>query len=135
MFKWLKSLFGGGSSSPAPATPARTPETATPGTLSVMEVTDRFIQANPTRTPFGVSALIEAGATELGSSQEVMQACDRIAEHGCMYPLSPTVLREVSKHEMLEFLRWNAEQGVKRDAYRDENTIRAVIGRYRGKST
>lgn len=130
MIRWLKSLFGGGRRSAAPVPPASAvPKTA--GTLSVLEVTDRFIQANPARTPFGVPALLAAGVTELGSSAEVMQACDRIAEHGCMYPLSPTIVREIGKHEILEFLRWNAGEGVSRDDYRDENTIRDLIGRYR----
>ncbi|MCA9131657.1 MAG: hypothetical protein KDA45_00810 [Planctomycetales bacterium] len=99
--------------------------------LTIFNVVDRFLAQNPAPTPFGVHALIVAGATELMSPEEVLQACEKIQEHGYQYPLNPTLQAELSKAELLGFLRWQARSDIDVEAYQNENTIRQLIERYR----
>ena len=96
-----------------------------------MEVAAAFLEQNPARTPFGVHALVRAGAAGLSSYQDVVAACEKIIEHGNVDPLSPTLRRELDKKELLEFLRWHAAEDIATDEYRDENAIRQLIRRFR----
>ena len=96
-----------------------------------MEVAAAFLEQNPARTPFGVHALVQAGATELSSYQDVVAACEKIIEHGNVDPLSPTLRRELDKKELLEFLKWHAAEDIAPEEYRDENAIRRLIRRFR----
>jgi len=131
MFHWLKKLF-----TAAPATsPAAVPAAASPAAqperpLEVMDVVDQFLQQNPQRTPLATLALIRAGATRLQDCDQVLQACDKIAEHGYQYPLSPTVQSEVPRSRLLEFLRWQLATGVEKQDYANEHAVRALIQRF-----
>lgn len=127
MFGWLKKLFAAAPESSSPE--ASPPETERP--LSVMDVVDAFLRQNPQRTPLGTLALIQAGATRLVDSEQVRDACERIATHGYQYPLSPTVQHELDKDQLLEFLRWQQAQGVGKDAYVNEHAVRGLIERFR----
>ena len=127
MLGWLKRLFGGAESA-APAGPA---SAAARPRRELMDVVDAFLTQNPQPTPYGVHALLAAGVAELGDSQTALQACERIAEHGYQYPLNPTLRDELQDHEILPYLQWHAASGIAREEYRNENTIRKLIRRFR----
>jgi hypothetical protein len=99
--------------------------------LTVMHVVDSFLTQNPAPTPYSVHALIKAGATELMTAEELLQACDKIQEHGYQYPLNPTLRRELHESELLSFLRWQAHADDALEAYQNENTLLELIERYR----
>jgi hypothetical protein len=96
-----------------------------------MDVVDAFLQQNPQRTPLGTLALVQAGAARLADSEQVRDACERIAAHGYQYPLSPTVQRELDRDHLLEFLRWQQAQGVGKEDYVNEHAVRGLIERFR----
>ena len=144
MLKWLRKMLGSPTDEPEtpsepkpqppvkPQRPAKEPEA---GKISVMDVVDRFLAEDPTVNPYGVFCLIESGATRLTSDEEVVQACAKIREHGRMFPLSPTLQTELRRSETLAFLRWHETAQVNREAYQNENTIRALLERFRSEHT
>ncbi len=75
-------------------------ENAAP-TVSVMTVVNRFLTANPQRTAHGVHALIAAGAANLADPGDVPLACTKIQEHGCQFPLNPTLRSELPPEQWL----------------------------------
>ena len=132
MFGWLKNILTAGKQKahhvppPVDYVPSGTIKP-----LSVMQVVDNFLTQNPAPTPFGVHALIAAGATELLSGEELVEACEKIQEHGYQYPINPTLQHDLNHAEILRFLRWQSKTHVELDAYQDENTIRDLISRFR----
>ena len=139
MFSWLKRMLGGGKkpdSSPPPPDDAPSTASAPPAGLTreLMDVVDAFLTQNPQHTVHGVHALVAAGAAELADSQTVLQACDRIEEHGYQYPLNPTLIRELKTREILPYLRWQAASTVSRDDYLNEHRISRLIHQFRDES-
>ena len=96
-----------------------------------MTVVDRFLTENPQRTPYGVHALIAAGATDFQDPAEVPRACAKIQEHGYQFPLNPTLRNELSADQWLEYLRWHVRQSVSKEEYEHEHRIRQLIQRFR----
>ena len=92
---------------------------------------DGFLTQNPAPTPYSVHALIAAGAADLAEPAELLQVCEKIQEHGYQYPLNPTLRSDLTESELLDFLVWQAGTGVDREEYRNENTIRELIGEFR----
>ena len=135
MFTWLKKLV----SNPTP--PAKAPEgpvilpredvRETIQIATVWEVIDRFLQNNPSPTVYGVHALVEAGAANLLEPAELLQACEKIQEHGYQYPLNPTLINELEQGQLLEFLSWHGQNQIEIEFYANEATIRELIERFR----
>ena len=103
MFKWLKRFM---STDQQPA--ARGHDTEGPGThrsVSVMTVVDRFLTANPQRTPYGVHALNAAGVTDLQDAADVQRVCAKIEEYGYQFSLNPTLRSELAADQWLDYLR------------------------------
>lgn len=135
MFKWLKNLVS--------ASPAKTQDSQGPVILpkenlretlqiaTVWEVVDRFLKNNPSPTPFGVHALVDAGAANLLEPTELFQACDKIQEHGYQYPLNPTLVNEMEPEEILEFVRWHGQNLIEQEYYANESTIRELVQKFR----
>jgi hypothetical protein len=99
--------------------------------LTVASVMDRFLVQNPTPTPYSVHALVKAGANELLTSEEVLEVCAKIRQHGYQYPLNPTLMAELDELDLLPFLRWQALANVPIAAYQNENSIRQLIDDFR----
>ena len=134
MFNWLNKMLGRkpprandtGSEPVATTAKGQSDRTA-------MEIAAAFIEQNPSRTAFGVHALVRAGAAELQCYKDVIAACEKIKEHGNVDPLSPTLRRELPKEELLEFLQWHAAEEIETEEYKDENAIRELIRRFQGR--
>lgn len=135
MFKWIKNLVAGSSKPPQESQPPnREPIENLRETIhvvSVWSVVDRFLTNNPTPTPYGVQALVEAGAVNLLDSDELLQACEKIQEHGYQHPINPTLINELTKPELLEFVRWHDQYQIELEYYANEMTIRELIERFR----
>ncbi len=139
MFSWLKKLVarsdGRGKSTErsgdGPRDGPRDDLRATLQVASVWQVVDRFLINNPSPTLFGVHALVHAGAANLLEPSELIQVCEKIQEHGYQFPINPTLMNELSKAELLEFLRWHGQNDVEREYYANESTIRELIERFR----
>jgi hypothetical protein len=100
--------------------------------LTVVDVMDNFLVQNPSPTPYSVHALINAGATELLTPGEVLEACYKIHQHGYQFPLNPTLQAELQSADLLKFLRWQEQSEIGVESYQNENTIRQLIKRFRG---
>ncbi|MCO8124005.1 hypothetical protein NHH03_19835 [Stieleria sp. TO1_6] len=134
MFKWLKKIVSG-STPPAPPTGSTVVSKAalqqTLQMATVWEVVDRFLVNNPSPTPYGVHALVDAGAANLMESSELFQVCEKIQEHGYQYPLNPTLRNELDPSELLEFLRWHGQNRIEKEYYANESTLRELIQQFR----
>ena len=134
MFAWLKRIVTRSNPSAAPAQSPRVPPAVdlrqTLQVATVWQVVDRFLTQNPAPTPFGVHALVDAGAANLLDASELIQVCEKIQEHGYQYPINPTLLQELKQPELLEFLRWHGQNEVEREYYANEVTLRELIQQF-----
>ncbi|MCA9139175.1 MAG: hypothetical protein KDB00_20520 [Planctomycetales bacterium] len=135
MFNWIKKLVGASNATDqVPDQPRPQPTDNLRETIhivSVWSVVDRFLTNNPTPTPYGVQALVDAGAVNLLDSEELLQACEKIQEHGYQHPINPTLMNELSQTELLEFVRWHGQYAIEKEYYANEMTIRELIERFR----
>lgn len=131
MFSWLKRLIGRSESSQRADVEASPPAAARGKPRELMQVVDAFLTQNPQPTLFGVHALIAAGAADLRDSETVLEACERIAVHGYQFPLNPTLRRELKTREILPYLQWQARNKIDPNDYLNENTILALVERFR----
>lgn len=135
MITWLKKLV---SRSKAPTRarqdPVNLPKEALSETVqvaTVWAVVDRYLRNNPSPTAYGVHALVAAGAGSFLEPADLIQACDRIKEHGYRNPLNPTLVHEMDPTEILEFVRWHGQYKIQQDCYDSEPGIRELIQRFR----
>lgn len=135
MFAWLKKIV---SRSAAPTAPVKQPVAPPADDLrmtiqvaTVWQVVDRFLTNNPSPTPFGVHALVNAGAANLLDASELIEVCEKIQEHGYQFPINPTLINELNTSELLEFIRWHGQAGVEQEYYANEATLRELIQRFR----
>lgn len=135
MFAWLNKIVTRSKPSAAPSQGTRVPPAddlrQTLQVATVWQVVDRFLTRNPAPTPFGVHALVDAGAANLLDPSELIQVCEKIREHGYQYPINPTLLQELKQSELLEFLRWHGQNEVEREYYANEMTLRELIQQFR----
>ena len=151
MFSWLKGIIAGIGDSDNQGNPndglqdgdgtnasqsdvAEEEDSLSTGTLkavSAWDVADRYLQRNPSPTPFTVHALIEAGAADLLEASELLIACQKIEDHGYRHPINGVLLRELSKPELLDFIHWQARESVPKESYANENTILQLIDRFK----
>lgn len=145
MFRWLKSLVGSAPSKPAePEAPLISEETLrvddtqeidiSQGTIkvaSVWEVADQYIVSNPARTPFGVHALIMAGATNLMGPEELQEVCHKIQQHGLPDPINPTLRRELTDEELFNLLEWMNVNNIPQEQFREEPSIMDMLRLFR----
>jgi hypothetical protein len=130
MFKWLKRLLVADEESTA--TVEDEPSfTDTLQLVTVWGVVERFLDNNPTPTPYSVNALVDAGASDLLDPNELLKACDKIKEHGYQYPINGVLLAELEPPELLSYLRWHKKTGVAKESYENERKVRELIQRFR----
>ena len=77
MLHWLQRFIMGRQRAERPPSLKAAPEPPAPP-VSVMTVVNRYLTANPQRTPHGVHALIAAGAAKLADPGDVPLACAKI---------------------------------------------------------
>ena len=130
MLKWLKKLLVADGDS-APPEEDEPPFTDKLQLVTVWGVVERFLENNPTPTPYSVNALVDACASDLLDPEELLKACDKIKEHGYQYPINGVLLSELEPAELLSYLRWHAKTGVPKECYDNEPKIRALIERFR----
>lgn len=135
MLNWITNLFTAKPAAPAssvvPITTCMDSGEETLQLATVWEVVDRFLTANPQPTVHGVHALLEAGAANLLEPNELIQVCEKIEQHGYQYPINPTLSRELSREELMEFFRWQRNNQIEKEYYANEATIRELIERFR----
>ncbi|OUT60714.1 MAG: hypothetical protein CBB71_06765 [Rhodopirellula sp. TMED11] len=145
MFRWLKSLVGSAPTAPVePEAPLISEATlraddtqeinlsqSTIKVASVWEVADQYIVDNPARTPFGVHALIMAGATNLMGPSELQEVCQKIQQHGLPDPINPTLRRELTAEELFDLLEWMNVNNIPQEHFRDEPSLMNMIRLFR----
>ena len=151
MFSWLKRIIAGAGDRDKDGNPndrlqhgegnnsgqldvSEEEDSLSTGTLkavSAWDVADRYLQMNPSPTPFTVHALIKAGAADLLEPSELRIACQKIKDHGYRHPLNGVLLRELSEPELLDFIHWQAQESVPKESYANENTILQLIDRFK----
>ncbi len=92
---------------------------------------DKFLVNNPTPTPFGIHALVAAGAANLLDPKELTEVCEKIQEHGYQYPINPTLANELRESELLDFVRWQSENEVDKESYANELGVKGLIEQFR----
>ena len=129
MLKWLKKLLVAEDTSAANEDERSFTDTLQLAT--VWGVVEHFLESNPTPTPYSVNALVDAGASDLLDPEELLQACDKIKEHGYQYPINGILMAELEPPELLSYLRWHQKTGVTKESYENERKIRDLIERFR----
>jgi hypothetical protein len=130
MLKWLKKLLVAEESSDS-AEEDEPSFTDTLQLVTVWGVVEHFLESNPTPTPYSVHALVDAGASDLLDPDELLEACDKIKEHGYQYPINGVLMAEMEPAELLSYLRWHQKTGVAKGCYDNEPKIRELIARFR----
>ncbi|QDT61023.1 hypothetical protein SV7mr_35530 [Stieleria bergensis] len=145
MFRWLRSLVGSAPTAPVePESPLISEATlraddtqeinlsqSTIKVASVWEVADQYIVDNPAQTPFGVHALIMAGATNLMGHSELQEVCQKIQQHGLPDPINPTLRRELTAEELFDLLEWMNVNNIPQEHFRDEPSLMNMIRLFR----
>ena len=151
MFDWVKKLFLGSSSEPELQTAEEAGESANAADFSnsdslldddfastttlqfasAWDVADRYLKDNPSPTPYTMHALVDAGAADLLDASELLDACQKIADHGYQFPINGVLLNDLSDSELLRFVRWQAQVGVAKESYANELKIRELIEMFR----
>lgn len=148
MFDWVKKLLTGSNSEPELQAVEEAGDSAgssnseslfdddfasttTLQFASAWDVADRYLRNNPAPTPYTMHALIDAGAADLLDASELLDACQKIAEHGYQFPINGVLLNNLSDSELLRFVRWQAQVGVAKESYANELKIREIIEMFR----
>ena len=98
---------------------------------SAWDVADRYLRDNPAPTPYTMHALIDAGAANLLDASELLDACQKIADHGYQFPINGVLLNDLSESDLLRFVHWQARVGVAKESYANELKIRELIEMFR----
>ena len=98
---------------------------------SAWDVADRYLRDNPTPTPYTMHALVDAGAADLLDASELLDACQKIADHGYQFPINGVLLNDLSESDLLRFVHWQAQVGVAKESYANELKIRELIEMFR----
>jgi len=151
MFDWVKKLFTGSSSEPELQIVEEAVESAdaagfsnsdslfdddfasttTLQFASAWDVADRYLRDNPAPTPCTMHALVDAGAANLLEASELLDACQKIADHGYQFPINGVLLNDLSESDLLQFVHWQARVGVAKESYANELKIRELIEMFR----
>jgi hypothetical protein len=137
MFNWLKKRLGGVEKPEvdnyAPDVEMSPSAMGTLHLVTVWDVVDQFLSQNPQPTPYSVHALIAAGAHNLLDTAELMQACDKIQEHGYQYPINGVLLANLDPSELLDFLRWQSTSAIEKGSYDNEANLSVLIEHFRAR--
>ncbi len=130
MFKWLKKRIAG-KGQPDPVAQDEWNSTDTLKLVTAWDVVDRFLVNNPAPTPYSVHALIDAGAADLMDHAELLQACEKIQEHGYQYPLNGALVAKLDESELMDFLRWQSRTDIAKGCYDNEVKIGELVEHFR----
>ena len=132
MLGWLKQIVGRRPTlGDAPRNVELKRESGTRDPKTVMNVVDEFYQRSRQQTPFGVHALVEAGAADLQSYEEVLEVCRLIVKHCNIDPIMPSLKKDLGKEQLLAFLRWHEANDIEKEEYRNGSSVRALLDRFR----
>ena len=148
MFDWVKKLLTGSNSEPelqaleeagdsANSSDSESlfdddlASTTTLQFASAWDVADKYLRNNPAPTPYTMHALIDAGAADLLDASELLDACQKIADHGYQFPINGVLLNDLSESDLLRFVHWQARVGVAKESYANELKIRELIEMFR----
>lgn len=134
MFDWLKKRTKQKTTQSTET--ARTPTSAKAvdpdrPSRTAAEVFEAFYDRHKVPTPLGIHALIDAGAADLPSKEDVLYVCDQIRKHCDMEAFVPSARRELTDDELLPFLRWHQTSEVSQEAYYNADTVLQMIKRFR----
>lgn len=148
MFDWVKKLLTGSNSEPELQALEEAGDSANSSNseslfdddlastttlqfASAWDVADKYLRNNPAPTPYTMHALIDAGAADLLDASELLDACQKIADHGYQFPINGVLLNDLSESDLLRFVHWQARVGVAKESYANELKIRELIEMFR----
>ena len=143
MFDWFKKLRSGPRRAEPPGDPSPALEPSRDQDVAVQETEDKrprrtvtqvfeaFYEQNPEPTPYGIHALLEAGAADLEDYRQVLEVCTTIKNHCNMDPISPSLKKKLANQELLAFLRWHEANDIAKEEYRDGTSIEELVLTFR----